>query len=900
MTPERWQKVQATFEAALDKEPHERAGFLDSACAGDAGLRAEVESLIAADAKGHALLEGGVAGALGAPVAGSVVGPYRIVRELGSGGMGTVVLAERADGQFEQRLALKLMRPGLDLRRFEAERQILARLVHPGIARLYDGGVAADGRPWFAMELVDGTPIDEHCRKGSLSLAARLRLFMQACAAVQYAHQKLVVHRDLKPDNILVTADGSVKLLDFGIAKVLDDAGTALTATGVRAMTPDYAAPEQVRGEPVSTATDVYALGVILYELVSGRRPYRLEGSSQAELERVICQTPAPRPSTVEPRLPRDVDAICLKALRKEPEGRYAAADQLREDVERFLASQPVLARRGNLRYRAGKFLRRHAALVAASVVAALALAGMAAGYTWRLARERDRVRAQADKANQIARFLEELFTGADPERARGQTLTAREILEQGRRRIDRQSLDAGVKADLLAVMGNVYASLGLFDEAGKLFEEAVRLQRERASPDEPAAARALRGLGDARREQARYGEAESSMRAALAIQRRTLGEEHPDLAASLDGLGAIERDRGRPREAAALYQEALALRQRRGGPEVADTLSRLALIHVDEGNYEAAAARYREALAMHARLLGDDHPSTASDLHGLGDVLRKRGEFAEAERLYRRGLALREKLYGGDHPDLANSVNHLGRLLYQIGRLDDAQPLLQRALEMNRRLYGSSHEAVAASLGALAAVKLARGDAAGAGELYRESLGIVRKIHGDRHPYVAAAVNSVAGAAWARGDAAEAISGYRESLALHRKLLRPGHVDVARPLVGLGTALCEKGRPEEAEPLLREAHEIRAAALPASHREVARAKVEWGACLTRLDRHAEAEALLVAGHRGLSGARDAASAKAAHAALEKLVRLYEAWGKKEEASRHRRELAESQPATAR
>ncbi|MEO6687647.1 MAG: serine/threonine-protein kinase, partial [Dokdonella sp.] len=507
MTPEQWTLARALFEAALELPPAERAGLLDAASASDpridAHVRDEVRAMLAADeaTAGHETELSGAAPDLLAQLdaqssadergafVGVRVGPWQLVRELGHGGMGAVYLGERIDGDFEQRAAIKLVRTGWDAgelqRRFRSERRILASLDHPNIARLIDGGETIDGKPYLAMEFVDGKPLCAYCDAQRLPLTERLRLFVSICAAVAHAHRSLIVHRDLKPSNILVNTDGDVKLLDFGIARLLAP-GTHATGSALRMFTPEYAAPEQVRGDAVTTSVDVYALGLMLYELLTGRRPYGQTASTPAAYERAILTDEPARPSqlaqardaqsialaqarVLEPgqlcaNLRGDLDAIVLKALRKEPEQRYASVEALADDVQRYLQHQPVSARRGNWRYRAGRFLQRH---WLAAALAALALAGILSGLAlalWQADKARHQevlAQNEANKARAVAQFMTSVFKAANPGSNDGSNPRASELLEQAVARLDTQTdLDAVARASMLMAMGSAYLSM--------------------------------------------------------------------------------------------------------------------------------------------------------------------------------------------------------------------------------------------------------------------------------------------------------------------------------------------------------------------------------------------------------------------------------------------------------
>ena len=562
MNPELWSRAKAVFEAALERPAADRARFVAGEAAGDEALGAEVLSLLAAheSAEARGFIEAPAVGPLPPPPAepdwaGRLVGPYRIVGEIGRGGMGAVFRAVRDDDQYHKEVAVKVVMRGVDndlvRERFRSERQILAAFDHPNIARLLDGGATTDGRPYLVMELVDGEPITAWARNRSLSLDERLALFRQVCSAVSDAHRKLVVHRDIKPANILVGRDGVPRLLDFGIAKLLEG-GTGTGGTGFlqQMMTPEYASPEQVRGEPITTATDVYSLGVVLYELVTGERPHRLAGRDLADLARLHEEEPA-KPSVAagtarEPdgtllarRLRGDLDTILLKALRREPERRYASVDQLSEDLGRHREGLPVLARPEGTAYRAAKFVGRHRTSVAAAAV----LAAVASAASWNLVVQARRVERERDKAQEVSRFLIRLLRVSLPSEARGHALTAREVLDQGVSRVDQDlSGRPDARAALLQTLGAAYARLGLADSAAPLLQESLRLRSEMREGETLDVAEALHELAGALVVQGDSEGAERCYRRALAIRARALGRYHPDTVATSTALARLQR----------------------------------------------------------------------------------------------------------------------------------------------------------------------------------------------------------------------------------------------------------------------------------------------------------------------------------------------------------------------
>jgi len=880
MNAARWTHIQTLFEAALDQDPDQRDAFLQTVCADDPELLAEVHSLLAADADAHPLLDGLAIDAIALPAdllpdgilpsEGERVGPYRIEEPLGHGGMGAVFLAERADGQFEQRVALKLVRGGTAsgqiVRRFRSERQILARLQHPHIARLLEGGLTASGQPYFAMEYVDGVPLDAYCTTHDASIDERIHLFRGVCEAVQYAHRRLIVHRDLKPSNILVTDTGTVKLLDFGIAKMLtgdDDAlaDPALTRTGHAVMTPAYAAPEQVQHAPVTTATDVYALGVVLYELLAGQRPFDLAGRSPADIERVICEQTPPAPSTValpeqQRALRGDLDTICRKALRKEPERRYASPEQLADDLERHLDGRPVTAQPNTIGYRTRTFLQRHRTGVLTATAVMLLIAALVSFYTVQLAQERDQARLEAATATQVSDFLQGLFTVSDPGESGGTDLSARALLDQGAERIEQELTDQpAVQARMMQVMGEVYQSLGAFDAAAPLLERSLALRRDRLGPDHLDIAASLNSLAVLRQETGAYAAADSLFRAALAIQEARLGPDDAVVAATFHNWGTLLHVQAEYDRADSLFRRALAIRAEHFGeadPRTASTLNEIATLRFDQDDLDGAEMLYRRALDARRTHYDEDHPGVAASLNNLAMVLRHKSQFEASETLYREALAMRERLYDGPHPDVAHTLNHLARLYSNQGDYAAAEPIARRALAMRIEVFGEAHVETTASMGNLAGILGGLGRHEEQATYYRRALEINEARLGSEHPYVAALSYSLGSAHHAAGDSVEAERHYRESLTLHRQLFPEGHANTAYPLIRLGALLTETNRAAEAEPLLREAIALRTDALGTGHWRVAVARSTLGLCLTEMGRYADAEPLLTESYKTL------------------------------------------------
>jgi serine/threonine-protein kinase len=866
------ERVAELFALASDLGPEERQGWLASECGDQPELAAEVESLLAAEGSaGHFLedLDRDQAAELiredDAKTVPEQTGPYRLLRELGRGGMATVYLGERADDAYRKQVAVKVMRtvawePEEMLRRFRTERQVLASLEHPNIAHLLDGGTTEEDRPYVVMEYIDGVPIDEYCERQGLGIDDRIRLFLVVCEAVAHAHKNLVVHRDVKPSNVLVSADGAPKLLDFGIAKLLapDAADGTMVATREmgRLMTPTYASPEQVRGEAITTATDVYSLGVLLYQLLAGRPPFELAGKSLAEVERVVCGVEPEPPRTGK----RDLDNIVLEALRKEPAARYATVGELAEDLRRYLGGLPVSARPATVWYRAGKFVRRHRAGVSAALVAAVVMAATAGYYTRRLAIERDLARAEAAKARQVTELLVGLFRGSSPQQSGRGDVTARELLEEGARKLETELAgQPEIHAELLHTIGGVYFDLGLLEEASELVERALESRRELFGVDSAEVADSRLLLANVRTAQADYDAARELMDQALALRGSLFGEETEEYAEALYGKARVEVFAANDREARDLIERVLALRERLHGPdsiEVAKVLDVLGIVSRRLDDPEQAEAAYRRSLAIGERVLGSEHSNLAPTLNNLGVLLSRTDRLEEARATYARALAIYERAYGPDHDLVAGTLDNLGETLKNLGRAEESIPLVQRALAYREQHLGPDHHATGTTLNTLANIyrelgrydeavplyqRAAKAMAAGLGEdhfwvawplgnlaklytlrgetalarpLFERSLELRLAALGEEHSLVAGSLEDLARLEEAEGHPAEAIELYRRAAAARRIHPESQRDQLAETLRALAATLMATGAADEAATLEREAAEIEAAIL--------------------------------------------------------------------------------------
>jgi serine/threonine-protein kinase len=836
------------------------------------------------------------------------IGPYAVIGELGHGGMGTVYLAARADGQFDKQVAIKLIRAAAIsddlLRRFQRETKILASLEHPGVARLLEGGTTEDGLPYIVMEFVDGVTLLEYCRTGQLSIPDRLRLFQAVCAAVQHAHRTLVIHRDIKPGNILVTKAGVPKLLDFGLAKALTPEAAADQATATAlALTPAYASPEQVQGRLLTTATDIYSLGVVLYELLSGEPPYRARRDEPFALLRAVVEEDPRLPSTALTQSPPveatrrmlrgDLDAIVMKALRKAPLERYASVEALSADIGRWLAGLPVTARVGTWTYRFGKFAVRHKIALAVCVVFAALVIGFTttlAIESRRLAQQRDRASRERDRAARVSAFLIDLFKVSDPMRAPGTSATAREVLDAGAAKIANELQDEPeTRAALLSTLGVVYRNLGAYDKAQPLLEQALAARRQLFGEEHLDVARSLNELGVVLAQRGESAQAEKLFREALLVRQR-LAPSSPDVAESLNDLANIMDEKGDVDGAERMYREALAIRRAGGkeSAEVADVLGNLATLQYERSQYAEAEKLFREVLALERRLVGADHPDIAVAMNNLAAVLQVEGHFDAAEALDRQTLALRRKTLGAAHPDVATSLYNLGVLLVDRGQYAEAEGLVREAWEMDSKLHGPTHPDVAARILLLASIRALRGFPVEAEALCREALAMRRKQLGDEHYLVGDALIVLAGSLHdqRRYDAAEATS--RDALALYRRALPTASLETASALQTLAEVLIDEGKAPEAEPPIREALAIRNKNLPGDHPLVLEVESVLGGCFAALHRYAEAEPLLLRSLQGLQAARGADS-RATRDARDRVVRYYEKTGRADKAAQYRK-----------
>lgn len=873
LSAERWLRVEELFERAGNLPPEERDAFLESACANDQGLRDYVASLLQEDSLGDDLIDATIVDAMSQAfgddelrsdeMRGQKIGAYRVDRLLGAGGMGMVYLAERADEHFDQQVAIKLGRHRLvdpqTVLRLRHERQILADLDHPNIARLFDGGTMPDGVPYLVMEYIDGVRIDSYCDIHRLDTSARLRLFQTICTAVHYAHQNLIIHRDIKASNILVSQDGVPKLLDFGIAKLIDAAGEAtdgLTREGAVIMTPANATPEQVQGKSVTTATDVYALGLLLYRMLSGCLPYSVDELSPSAFARVVCEHVPAKPSvrlahagddasgyaanrsTTPSRLQRvlkgDLDTIILNALRKEPERRYRSAAALADDIGLHLRSMPIVARSDSWRYRTQKFVRRHVAAVSAAVLAVMVLAG----FTVLLSVQNRTIVKERDTAREVSAFLEDIFRSPDPENARGASITAEEILESGAIRI-REGLSKRpeIQSELMGTIGRVYYSLGEYAPSRQMLEEALRLSEAVYGPSDIHTGNAKTDLGAVLRRQAQYEESHELLQSALAIHRREDGAK---------------------------------------SASVAKDLFNLAEVFLGSGDLDAAETAIRESAEIYASI-GDSvglELAEAKSTHAR--ILQNRGDFAGTETLLREAISLITRTQGDDHPFMAYFLQNLAVLQRTTGDLEAAEVTLQQAAIATRRILNDEHDLLAAILVDQGVLLHARGEMVGARRVLLEALDLYAKKQTPDHPRAGYTKTILGMVLHDSAELAAAETELRDAMRIFDASLEADHQYLASAMTELGAVLNSSARSEGAMALLLEALRIRQLDYAVDHALTVATQVEYADALSRLGRFGEAETILLDSVDRLSNSPGRRYQRATAA----LARLYELSGK--------------------
>jgi eukaryotic-like serine/threonine-protein kinase len=834
MDSTRWERIQSLFHQVADLPEPDQHTFLKVACGDDTGLMAEVLALVEEDARGTSLLDRDLAH-VAHQVLDEVVpaslpfkefGPYRIKETLGEGGMGVVYLAERID--LGSLVAIKILRDAwlspARRERFASEQRTLAQLNHPSIARLYDADTLDDGTPWFVMEYVEGVPLTEYCTQYGCSIKERLQLFRAVCEAVQYAHQRAVIHRDLKPSNILVKPDGTVRLLDFGIAKQLESLEAPLgkadqTMTGLRLMTPAYAAPEQIRGDGIGIHTDVYSLGVILYELLAGQLPFDLSKLTPGEAETVIVGRDPEKPSAVaggmaelpgaKPDMPSagktawaDLDVLCLTAMHKDTQRRYQSVEALIRDIDHYLKGEPLEARPDTFRYRLGKFVRRNRRAVSAAALVFTIVVGLVVFFTVRLAKARNAALEEAARTQRIQRFMMNLFQGGDESVGPGDSMRVVTLLDRGVQEAQSLNSDPKVQAELYQTLGTIYDQLGKFDQADSLLHSALERRKSSFGPDSTEVAESLVALGQMRSDQAQYDEAEKLIRQGFEMSKRHLPPTHPRVGKAMYALGEVLVNEGKYDQGIQVLDQAVRIQSAPGGAaaDLAESLTELANAQFYAGHLDISNSLNLRVVAMDRQLYGERHPNVAEDLINLGAIQTEWGHYAETERYYRQALDIIQSFYGKDHPETASVMTILGRSLNAQGRFNEAADMLREALGIQERVYGKVHPRVASALGELGKVAMQQGKLDEAEADFQRQADIYQSVYKGKHYYIGSALANLGGVYMERKQYARAERSFRDALQIYAETLPADHQNVAIARIKLGRSLIPRRRYADAE----------------------------------------------------------------------------------------------------
>ena len=841
MDSARWERVQSLFHAAAELPEEQRQSYLEASCGTDTSLVRDVLALIEADSIPATIIDQAIARVAHDVMTASAMttptlplhtfGSYHVTGVLGEGGMGVVYLAERSD--LGSRAAVKILRDAwlspARRERFAAEQRTLAQLEHASIARLYDSGTLSEGTPWFVMEYVEGTPITEYCRTHQCDLRERLRLFKEICEAVAYAHNNLVVHRDLKPSNILVKSDGTVKLLDFGISKQLDalDSPAEQTRTAARMMTPAYASPEQIRGDPVGTHTDVYSLGVILYELIVGRLPFDLANRAPGEAEKIILEREAERPSAAAKRMSlisagphlhginkgqwADLDVLVLTAMHKDVERRYRTVWALVRDVDHFLRNEPLEARGDSARYRVGKFVTRHRRSITLSAFAALVVVTLVVFYTVRLRSARNVAVAETARAERIQGFTLNLLQGGDEDVGPSDSLRVVTLVDRGVQEAQTLDREPATQAQLYETLGGLYQKLGRFPHADTLLRKSLDQRRRLFGNEHPDVAKSLIALGMLRDAQAEYDTAEALVTQGLAMMRRTLPADAPAIRKATASLGRVLDDKGDYDKAIPVLEEAVRLESAQGKPtqDLSVAMSELANVHFYAGHYAKSDTLNRQVLAIDHGLYGDVHPHISDDLMNLGAIAMENQNFAESERYNREALMITRAWYGNAHPETASNLTLLGRALVSEKKFDEATTVLREALQIQEGVYGKVHPRVASALNELGRVAQQKGDLDEAERDFVRLVDIYRKVYNDKHYTIGIALSNLAGVYRDRKRFADAERLFNDALRRYAAELPPDHQLVGIARVRLGEVLIDEQRYADARRELTEGQRI-------------------------------------------------------------------------------------------
>ncbi len=867
-----WKEMQAILDAVLDQAPDKQLVYLKQVCGQRLELLNEIKQLLLAEKEMDSFLEQGAMNLLRSEsrstshcdtpmriLSGQRIAHWRLCEELGRGGMGVVYRAQRDDGAFDQNVAIKILttnhQQSFNHERFRQEQQLLAMLVHPGIAQLYDGGLTDDGLAYFVMEYVPGLPLNKYCEQHELSIKAILQLMTDVAHALAYAHKHLIVHRDIKPSNILVTCTGQIKLLDFGIAKLLDGQhASELTRTGEQVMTPGFAAPEQLQNKGVTVATDVYQLGLVLYELLTGVKPYQHQVSSFKDLVQLICEGDLLAPSQLvsqskfnlptrnragewQKQLRGEIDALVLKMLNRNPEERYGSMFEFVSDVNAYFSSRPLIAQKNNFFLNAKKFIKRNWRSISISLLAVLFVMIYVITITLQankieLALARSLV--EQNKSQQVSDMLVNVFKAADPNVSGLDTLTARELLDKSHARILTELGDApGIQSHMLTLVGEIYFSQGSYDKSIKILEDSYLLQRAAGRADTVGYANTLTQLGMAYIFLGRNDEAFSLLQESLNIHAALKNnQQHAPLehAETLAAFGQLQDEQGNYSDAQKNLRAAIKMLrplEKQGYEKLATALNNLAVIQHTKGQFEQAVVNMREAIQLQRSVLGENHSYYTVHLVNYAIMLTDMELFSEAESVLREALSIQKNLLGEAHAYYFTSLHSLGVLFYKQGQLLAAERYLQESLKLKLEMLSESSKSIAVSYLWLGATLRDLGRLDEAGAAFDKML-IIFEMQNNNSELVGRGLSEMAALAWSKGNLDQAEEYYKKAISL----MLPQGIRITISQMGYGHLLLSQGHATEALPFLQRAYEKRNERYPPDHSMVAEAKVLLGRAL--------------------------------------------------------------------
>lgn len=888
MQQKRWKQIETILDNALTLSGSERTTYISTACEGDDRLIEEVYEMLRAieeseqthflesvSSDNKQLFQDLPRLSQDEDIIGSRVGVFQITEKIGAGGMGAVYKASRADGQFSQEVAIKMLQKGIraedTIRRFRMEQEILASLKHPNIAQLYDGGITDDGNPYLVMEYIDGLPIDKYCNLHKKTVEERIELFKKVCSAVQFAHANLVIHRDLKAQNIYVTGDGQVKVLDFGIAKLLDPNLTEQTLVetlpGQKLWTPQYAAPEQVKGDNITIAADVYALGVLFHKLLTDNYPLDLTDKSLLEVQKIILDISPQAPSsssqiserTAELRqttlsslkktLAGDLDALILKSVRKEPEYRYASVNQLIEELDRFTKGLPLLARKDTVSYRIGKFYRRNKMGIRAGSLVVLLFISASMYYTFRITQEKETAETEAKKAQEITEYLKDIFQSSNPDQAQGETITAKQLLMNGADKISNITEQPEIKAELLEILADINYSLSFYDEADHLFKQALLVKRNIYGEHHPSTANTLYQMALNKENMGQYDTTGVLLNESLEIRKNILGENHIETIKASNSLSYLYKLQGNLDEAETLIEDGLKKLQdsaKIDSFELAEAFYLKASILTDKGEYEKALATQQKALDLTNLIYSPPHPDILKNLSNLARNHQKLGQYAQAESFLLESLAMGNELYDEAHLSTAVTINNLAGVYKQTGELAKADSMYLQALETLKYVLGNDHPYVASSLYNYAGLKREMGNYQEAEELYLETIRLDTNLLGPEHPNIALDYDGLGRTQIESGKYREAYNSLTHALSiLERAYNNLDHPNILSTKVALATLQENLNELEEAEKLLKEVLAAKVKTYGQTHPETAETIEQLSAVLNKRGAFQQADSLM-------------------------------------------------------